>query len=102
MDEQQYFELRDEKNKEKLAEMLTSLPAFCEDFFRGIEPSTSSMTRLSYAYDICLFFDFIRKLKPKYSETMPNSFSLRDLEQITPWNSSVGFPSPIWNVIWNI
>lgn len=84
MDEQQYFELRDEKNKEKLAEMLTSLPAFCEDFFRGIEPSTSSMTRLSYAYDIYLFFDFIRKLKPEYSETMPNSFSLRDLEQITP------------------
>lgn len=84
MDEQQYFELRDERNKEKLAEMLTSLPSFCEDFFRGIEPSTSSMTRLSYAYDICLFFDFIRKLKPEYSYTMPNSFSLRDLEQITP------------------
>ena len=41
MDEQQYFELRDEKNKEKLTEMLTSLPPFCEDFFRGIEPSTS-------------------------------------------------------------
>ena len=63
MEELQYHEQRDLKNKKKLQELLAALPPFCADFFRGIEPATSSMTRLSYAYDISTFFDFLRKLK---------------------------------------
>ena len=62
MEELQYHEQRDLKNKKKLQELLAALPPFCADFFRGIEPATSSMTRLSYAYDISTFFDFLRKL----------------------------------------
>ena len=58
MEELQYHEQRDLKNKKKLQELLAALPSFCADFFRGIEPATSSMTRLSYAYDISTFFDF--------------------------------------------
>ena len=65
MEELQYHEQRDLKNKKKLQELLAALPPFCADFFRGIEPATSSMTRLSYAYDISTFFDFLRKLKPE-------------------------------------
>ena len=56
MEELQYHEQRDLKNKKKLQELLAALPPFCADFFRGIEPATSSMTRLSYAYDISTFF----------------------------------------------
>ena len=59
MTELPYHEQRDRKNEAKLQELLSALPPFCADFFRGIEPSTSSMTRLSYAYDICMFFDFL-------------------------------------------
>ena len=55
MEELQYHEQRDLKNKKKLQELLAALPPFCADFFRGIEPATSSMTRLSYAYDISTF-----------------------------------------------
>ena len=46
MEELQYHEQRDLKNEKKLQELLASLPPFCADFFRGIEPATSSMTRL--------------------------------------------------------
>ena len=59
MTELPYHEQRDRKNEAKLQELLSALPPFCADFFRGIEPSTSSMTRLSYAYDIGMFFDFL-------------------------------------------
>ena len=59
MTELPYHEQRDRKNEAKLQELLSALPPFCADFFRGIEPSTSSMTRLSYAYDISMFFDFL-------------------------------------------
>lgn len=59
MTELPYHVQRDRKNEAKLQELLSALPPFCADFFRGIEPSTSSMTRLSYAYDISMFFDFL-------------------------------------------
>lgn len=45
MNELPYHEQRDQKNEAKLQELLTALPPFCADFFRGIEPATSSMTR---------------------------------------------------------
>ena len=79
----QYHEQRDQKNEKKLQELLSSLPPFCTDFFRGIEPATSSMTRLSYAYDVCQFFDFIRKLKPEFADLQTDAFSISHLEQIT-------------------
>ena len=41
MEELQYHEQRDLKNKKKLQELLAALPPFCADFFRGIEPATS-------------------------------------------------------------
>ena len=43
MEELQYHEQRDLKNKKKLQELLAALPSFCADFFRGIEPATSSI-----------------------------------------------------------
>lgn len=39
--------------------VLDTLPDFCKTFFRGIEEYTSSRTRLAYAYDIRLFFEYL-------------------------------------------
>ncbi len=44
---------------EKLRSVLATLPPFCLDFFRGIEPRTSLLTRINYAYDLRLFFSFV-------------------------------------------
>ena len=50
------------KNEMKLRELCAGLPAFCKEFFRGIEPTTSSRTRIAYAYDLKkYFFIFFRK-----------------------------------------
>lgn len=41
--------------------VLETLPSFCKTFFRGIEEYTSSRTRLAYAYDIRLFFEYLHE-----------------------------------------
>ena len=54
----------DEQNKQNILKMravLETLPAFCKTFFRGIEEYTSSRTRLAYAYDIRLFFEYLHE-----------------------------------------
>lgn len=54
----------DEQNKQniiKLRAVLATLPPFCKTFFRGIEEYTSTRTRLAYAYDIRLFFEFLHE-----------------------------------------
>ena len=48
------------KNEMKLRELCAGLPAFCKEFFRGIEPTTSSRTRIAYAYDLKIFFHFLQ------------------------------------------
>ena len=50
-------------NTVKLRELLSELPKFLGDFFRGIEPTTSARTRLGYAYDLRIFFRFILDYK---------------------------------------
>lgn len=43
----------------KLRELLTGLPPFCFEFFRGIEQTTSIKTRIAYAYDLKIFFEYL-------------------------------------------
>ena len=43
----------------QLKRMINELPPFCAEFFRGIEPSTSVLTRYGYALDLKLFFKFL-------------------------------------------
>ena len=53
-----YHEQTDMDNIRNLREVLKTLPAFAKDYFRPIEPTTSTKTRISYAYDIRIFFSF--------------------------------------------
>ena len=57
MKEKAYYENVNVKNEVKLRKLLEQLPDFCKQFFIGIEPTTSSRTRIAYAYDIGCFFD---------------------------------------------
>ncbi len=57
--EQNYFIQRDQENILKIREIRKDLPALCGEFFRGIEPYTTPLTRLGYARDIKLFFEFL-------------------------------------------
>ena len=48
-------------NTLRLREILKTLPPFAKDYFRAVEPTTSARTRISYAYDIRVFFHFLIK-----------------------------------------
>ena len=53
-----YHEQNDIDNTLKLREVLKTLPPFCRDYFRAIDATTTTKTRISYAYDIRIFFQF--------------------------------------------
>ena len=58
---QNYHDQENRKNILRMREVLTTLPPFCKQFFRGIENQTSARTRLAYAYDVRLFFEFLHE-----------------------------------------
>ncbi len=64
---------------EKLRSVLSTLPPFCLDFFRGIEQRTSLLTRINYAYDLRLFFSFLEKELGRDVSHM----NAKDLQDIT-------------------
>lgn len=72
------------KNTLALREVLDTLPDFCRDFFRAIETRTTSKTRISYAYDIRIFFQFILKNNPAFKNRSLKDFTVDVLEQMQP------------------
>ena len=54
-----YHDEQNNLNTLKMREVVATLPSFCKQFFRGIQEYTSSRTRLAYAYDLRVFFEFI-------------------------------------------
>ena len=84
MKEKAYHEDQDIKNELKVREMLKSLPPFCSQFFIGIEPRTSSRTRLAYAYDLIVFFDYIHENNPIYKKMDIREFPISILDEIKP------------------
>ncbi len=67
----------------KLREVLKTLPSFSRDFFRGIAQTTSASTRVKYAYDIRIFFQFLCEENPLYRGCSPADLSLDVLDNIT-------------------
>lgn len=59
-----YHEQNDMQNIRKLREILQTLPPFAKDYFRALESTTSTKTRISYAYDIRVFFQFLLSENP--------------------------------------
>lgn len=70
-------------NNLKLRAMLKELPSFCMMFFRGIEQTTSSRTRIAYAYDLGIFFTFIQDNNPEYKNIPIKDFTIDILDKIT-------------------
>ncbi len=82
MAERNYHDQINIDNTEKLRKLLESLPRFCRDFFRGIEPTTSSRTRIAYAYDLGVFFEFLKKSNPALKNTEIQNIKVDILDQI--------------------
>lgn len=84
MKEKAYYEKVNMTNEVKLRKRLEKLPSFCKQFFIAIEPTTSSRTRIAYAYDLGCFFDYLHEVNPICAKMEIRDFPLSILEQITP------------------
>lgn len=71
------------ENAVKLRELQKKLPKFCSAFFRGIEPTTSSRTRIAYAYDLTIFFNYMKNENPLLRNTEITDIPLDILDKIT-------------------
>ena len=76
-----YYTERNIQDIDKIAQLLDELPSFCEDYFVGIETRTSCQTRLKYAYDLRIFFDFLCKKRFRNCEIL--DLTLQQLESVT-------------------
>ena len=69
-------------NTLKLRQVINTLPRFCKDFFLGIKDTTSTRTRLAYAYDLRLFFDFLHENNPELNNKKITEFDILILEEV--------------------
>ena len=58
-----YFIQRNMRSEDKIEELCLDLPYFCAEFFYGTSNNTSSLTRLNYAYDLRIFFNYLSEIK---------------------------------------
>lgn len=81
MDEKDFYAARNLKNLEKIERLKDELPPFIDEYFLGIENQTSTLTRLNYAYDLRIFFDYLAK--KKFRNKTVQELTLPDLESVS-------------------
>ena len=77
-----YHEQTDISNILKLRAVLKTLPDFCKDYFRAMDPLTTTKTRISYAYDIRIFFQFLLDENPAFKDYSMKDFTVDVLDQL--------------------
>ena len=81
--EMNYHEQQNIENVKKMRDVLEKLPSFCKQFFRGINDTTSARTRLAYAYDIRLFFEFLHENNSVCAKLEIKDYPISILNQVT-------------------
>ena len=73
------------KNKEtlRLREIQRELPSFVQAFFRGIAQTTSTKTRLAYAYDLRIFFRYLYEEHRTLGGIEPKDLTAAHLSEVT-------------------
>ncbi|MCR4922683.1 MAG: tyrosine-type recombinase/integrase [Lachnospiraceae bacterium] len=79
-----YHALSDANNMIKLRAIMKTLPSFLKEFFLGIKDTTSTRTRLAYAYDLRIFFEFLHENNAYVSKFEINSIPISVLDMIKP------------------
>lgn len=78
-----YHDEQNKLNTTRMRNVLSELPPFCKQFFRGIENNTSSKTRLAYAYDMRVFFEYMHENNSCCNKMEIKDFPLSMLDDIT-------------------
>lgn len=77
-----YFDLRSKNAIERERQVLKDLPEFAVDYFVGIEQTTSPLTRLNYAYDLRMFFEYMVNMLNLFDGKKVKDLKVEDLNII--------------------
>ena len=77
-----YHEQVDIMNTVKLRELMEGLPEYTRIYFRGIEPNTSSRTRIAYAYDLHVFFEYLIQKHPAFQGRQITELPVELLDEV--------------------
>ncbi|MBR2969615.1 MAG: tyrosine-type recombinase/integrase [Clostridia bacterium] len=77
-----YYLDRNRNNMRRLNEMLADLPTFCSVFFIGIQDTTTPLTRLNYAVDLKIFFNYLVTYETRYFNRDIKSLTIADIDEI--------------------
>ena len=83
LNENNYHDEQTKQNILKMRAVLETLPPFCKTFFRGIEDYTSARTRLAYAYDLRLFFEYLHEHNALYAKMDFRDFPFSMLDELS-------------------
>ena len=83
LNNENYHEAQVRDNIRKMRLVLDTLPTWLKEYFRSVESNTSARTRLAYAYDIRMFFEFLKENNPSLKNKEISDFSISILESIT-------------------
>lgn len=84
MAEENYYAARDKENNLKIRKLLAEeLPKLCNEYFLGVQTRTTPLTRLGYAQDLCVFFDFLFKEVDDFAHCDKDHFTYDDLNRVS-------------------
>lgn len=77
-----YHEQKETDYTLQLRQLLAELPPYAKDYFRAAEQKTGAKTRLSYAYDLQVFFRFLLEKNPALSGKDIREITLTDIDML--------------------
>lgn len=77
-----FYEEQEIEITEKTRDLLKNLPPYIKTFYRGRDQSTTAKTRLSYSYDLKVFFTFLICSNPALKGKAIKDISLDDLDHL--------------------
>ena len=80
---QNYHEQVMRRNTIKLRELCSQLPDFCQEYFFGRAQLISSRTKIAYAFDLKVFFEYIHEHKRGFKDIEITDYDISLLDQIS-------------------
>ena len=86
MENRSYHQQKNIEYTKKLREFLAELPVYVTNYFRGIEQRTQARSRLAYANDIRVFFDWLKRSNPSFADTEIKKIPAEALSNLTSFD----------------
>lgn len=80
----EHYKQKERHQKETYHNLLAQLPPCAKDYLRDKDLTTQISTRISYAYDLLMFFRYIKNQNPLFQHKEIKDFSYEDLACFQP------------------